>query len=92
VQTMRQSTTYQAILREGWQEGRQEGRQEGLVEGRISEAQRLVLRQGTKRFGEPDAATVAAVEAIQDILRLEAVHDRALDPDIHDWDELLRLS
>jgi predicted transposase YdaD len=85
---MQESTTYQAILREG----RQEGRQEGLVEGRISEAQRLVLRQGTKRFGEPDAATVAAVEAIQDILRLEAVHDRALDPDIHDWDELLRLS
>jgi hypothetical protein len=76
VQTMRESTTYQAILREG----------------RVSEAQRLVLRQGTKRFGEPDSATVAAVEAIKDIDSLETVHDRAVDPDIHDWDELLRTS
>ena len=78
VQTMRESTTYQAILREG--------RQEGKIEGE----QKLLLRQGTKRFGEPDAATLAAIEAIQDIDRLEAIGERILDPNIQDWNDLLR--
>ena len=78
---MQESTTYQAILREG--------RNEGLIEGRVTRERRLLVRLGTKRFGEPDPATVAALEAIQDVDRLEAVHDRALDPDIHEWDELL---
>ncbi|MGO8899064.1 MAG: Rpn family recombination-promoting nuclease/putative transposase [Isosphaeraceae bacterium] len=86
VQTMRQSTTYQAILREGWQEGRQEGRQEGKIEGE----QKLLLRQGTKRFGAPDAATLAAIEAMQDIDRLEAIGERILDPNIQDWNDLLQ--
>jgi len=72
---MRESTTYQAILREGWEEGR------------ISGARRMLFRQGTKRFGEPDATTVAALEAIQDIDRLEALGERILDPDLHDWDK-----
>ena len=79
---MRQSTTYQAILREG----RQEGRQEGKIEGE----QKLLLRQGTKRFGAPDAATLAAIEAIQDIDRLEAIGERILDPNIQDWNDLLQ--
>ncbi len=78
VQTMHQSTTYQAILREG--------RQEGKVEGE----QKLLLRQGTKRFGKPDAPTMAAIEAIQEIDRLEAIGERILDPNIRDWDDLLR--
>ena len=82
VQNMRQSTTYQAILREG----RQEGWQEGQVKGE----QKLLLRQGTKRFGKPDAATLAALEAIQDIDRLEALGERLLDPKIQDWNDLLR--
>jgi len=74
VQTMRESTTYQAILREG----------------RITGEQQLLLRLGTKRFGEPDATTVTAVEAIQDIDRLEALGERILDPDLLDWKDLLR--
>ena len=73
---MRESTTYQAILREG----------------RITGEQKLLQRQGTKRFGEPDATTVAAIEAIQDIDRLEALGERILDPGIRDWDDLLRTS
>ena len=72
VQNMRESTTYQAILREGRQEGKVEGEQE------------LLLRQGTKRFGEPDAATIAALEAIQDIDWLGALGERILDPNIQD--------
>lgn len=79
---MRQSTTYQAILREG----RQEGRREGKIEGE----QKLLLRQGTKRFGKPDAAIIAAIEAIQDSDRLEAIGERILDSNIKDWNDLLR--
>jgi predicted transposase YdaD len=75
VQTMRESTTYQAILREG----------------RITGEQQFLLRLGTKRFGEPDAATVTAIEAIQDIERLEALGERILNPDLHAWNDLLRM-
>jgi predicted transposase YdaD len=81
VQNMRESTTYQAILREG--------REEGLIEGRITGERRMLLRQGTKRFGAADATTVAAIEAIQDVDRLEALGERILDPNIHSWDDLL---
>jgi hypothetical protein len=75
---MRESTTFQAILREG--------RQEGIIVG----VQRVLLRQGTKRFGPPDPTTVTAIEAIKDIDQLEALLDRLLDADIHGGDDLLR--
>jgi predicted transposase YdaD len=78
VQTMHESTTYQAILREG------------RNEGRIAEAQRILLRQGTKRFRKPNSTTAAALEAIQDIDRLEALGERILDPDLQGWDDLLK--
>ena len=83
VRNMRESTTYQAVLKEG--------REEGRIAGRIEGDQRLLLRQGTKRFGEPDAATIAAIKAIQDVDRLEALGDRIVDPGIQTWDELLRM-
>jgi hypothetical protein len=78
---MKESTTYQATLRQGWIEG--------LGEGGIAEARRFLLRLGIKRFGEPDAATVASLEAIQDIDRLEALGERILESDIQDWGGLL---
>jgi hypothetical protein len=56
----------------------------------IEGEQRLLLRLGTKQFGEPDAATRAAIEAIHDIDRLEALGDRIIDADIRGWDDLLR--
>jgi hypothetical protein len=73
-QTMRESTTYQAILREG----------------SLTEARRMLVRQGTKRFGPPDAATVAAIEAIRDVDRLESLGERILEPNLRGWDDLLR--
>ncbi len=84
IQNMQESTTYQRILREGREEGLKKGLQEGILA-----VQRLALRLGRRRFSEPDAATIAQIEAIQDIDRLEALVDRALDPDVHDWDQLL---
>jgi predicted transposase YdaD len=94
---MQESTTYQAILREGREEGliedRQEGliegRQEGLIEGRIKGEQQLLVRQGTKRFGPPDAVVLTAIEAIRSVERLEALGERILDSDVRDWNSLL---
>jgi predicted transposase YdaD len=77
VQNMKESTTYQAIL------------QEGRIEGGIAEARRILLIQGTERFGEPDANTVAALEATEDLDRLESLGKRILKFDIQDWDGLL---
>jgi predicted transposase YdaD len=77
VANMHESTTYEAILREGRKEGRIAGEQE------------LLVRMGTKRFGKPDAATSAAIEAIRDVERLEALGERIIDPDVRDWNTLL---
>jgi hypothetical protein len=52
---MRESDTYQAILDE---------------EG-IREAQRILLRQGHKKFGEPDEATRRSVNELTDLEQLE---------------------
>lgn len=80
VRSMRESSTYQAILAEGRNEGRNEGRAE--------EARKLLLLQGAKRFGAPaDAPTRAALEAITDLSRLEELGARLLD--VSSWQELL---
>jgi hypothetical protein len=67
-----------------------DGRRHGAFEGRIDGAWRFLLRQGTKRFGQPDAAMIAAIEAIRDIDRLGVLGERLLDPDVNDWNDLLR--
>ena len=86
---MQESTTYQAILREGRKEGLVEGRNEGLIEGRITGERKLLVRQGTKKFGPPDAAILAAIESIRDQEQLEALGERILDADVRDWTHLL---
>jgi predicted transposase YdaD len=78
-----ESTTYQAILREG----REEGREEGLAMGRVEEARAILLRQGTKRFGTPSDQIRAALAGITQIERLEVLTERLLD--VESWDELL---
>jgi hypothetical protein len=75
---MRESPTYQAILREG------------RAEGHVTGEQRILLRQGTKRFGWPEAEMLGALEAIQDIERLESLGARILEPELRNWDDLLR--
>ncbi len=88
VHTVKESTTYQKILRDGKAEGLIEGR----AEGHIEEARRIVLRQGTRRFGKPDATVLAALEAIGDVDRFEVLTDRILDADVSDWNSLLGLA
>lgn len=76
VRAMRESDTYQAIL--------DEGREEGRVQG----AQRTLLSQGRKKFGEPDQATRNALLAITDPERLERLGERLLE--VSSWSDLLQ--
>lgn len=85
VQGMKESATYQEIVREGMQEGREQG----IVQGRTAEARSLLLRQGSKRFGPPDAAVRERLEAIVHLPHLEALFDRVLDGTCTSWGELL---
>ena len=88
---MKESVTYQKILREGLAkglvEGRAEGRVEGRVEGLVEGERRILRRQGTRRFGKPDTHIEAALDAIADLERLEQLSDRVLE--VKTWDELL---
>ncbi len=49
-----------------------------LKEGRIAEAKRLVIRQGRTRFGRLPRVIRAAIEAIDDLDRLEHLAERIL--------------
>jgi hypothetical protein len=71
---MRESTTYQVILRGG----------------RVSEAQGLLTFMGEIRFGSPDERIVGEIEAIGDVEHLESLSRRVVDTNVHDWDDLLR--
>ena len=71
VRAMHDSDTYQAILDEGC----------------VDELHRTLLRQGRKRFGEPDERIRQAICDVQDRDRLEQLSERLLD--VACWDELL---
>ena len=70
---MHQSTTYERILREG----------------RLGEAHRIIRRQGTQKYGEPDPTTTDALDAIVDLDQLEALSDKILRSDVKSWSDLL---
>lgn len=76
---MKESVTYQAILREG--------KAEGLAEGQAKEARRILLLQGRSRFGEPTPEVIAAVNALADVNKLEELSVRLLQ--VSSWQELL---
>ena len=77
---MRESSTYQAILREG--------RDEGIILGRITEAQRTIILQGTSKFGKPTAEQREKVETETSREQLEIWLLSLLDAP--DWNTLLR--
>jgi predicted transposase YdaD len=72
---MEESSTYQLIV------------SRGEAKGKLEEARKLLLRQGRKKFGEPDSTTLSAVESVTDLGRLEALSDHLLDVD--SWQALL---
>ena len=77
VRDMKESSTYQAIL------------EEGRNEGSAAEARRLLLLQGTERFGDPDESTRLALERINSVELLERLSIRLLK--VSSWEELLAL-
>ena len=87
VLAMEDSVTYQAILRKGRAAGLAEGKAEGMAEGKVKEAKQIVLRMGRKRLGPPAPHVVEAIEAIDELGRVEVLVDRLLD--VSSWDELL---
>jgi hypothetical protein len=78
----------QALGQTWEQELLQRGQEIGMQKGIAVGVRALLLRRGHKRFGEPDAATIAALEAINDLARLERMSD-ALDLDVSGWAEML---
>ncbi|HEY3244011.1 MAG TPA: hypothetical protein VGM03_11750 [Phycisphaerae bacterium] len=91
VRGMRESTTYREIFEEGesvgLSRGLSKGEAVGLSKGELAEARRLLLLVGGKHFGPPDPQTVAAIQAVNSLERLETLHARILDA--ASWQELL---
>jgi hypothetical protein len=76
LQVMHQSSTYATYER--------------LVrEGRVGEARRIIRRLGKLKYGDPDDAIIAALDAIVDLDRLEAMSDKILRPEVTTWADLL---
>ncbi len=63
VVSMKESSTYQAIL--------EEGRVEGRNEGALAEARKVLRLQGEEAFGPPDARITVLIERLNDLTRLE---------------------
>lgn len=78
VTNMEESDTYQAIL--------EKGIDRGVRRGRFEEARDALLRLGRRRFGPPDAAALALVDAVTELARLERLQERVLD--VGTWKEL----
>jgi len=78
---MEESVTYQAILRQG--------EAKGLVKGKLEEARKNLLLVGTKCLGDPSKAATAAVEALDDLIRLEQLIVAAVEA--KSWEALLGL-
>ncbi len=68
---MRESVTYMAIVEEG----------------RAEEAKKLLILLGRKRFGPPSETTIAALEELTDLDRLEHLSERLLE--VSSWEALL---
>lgn len=78
VVSMKESSTYQAIL--------EEGRTEGQVQGAISEARKLLRLRGEEVFGPPDARISAVIERLNDLTQLEELFKRV--GRVGSWQEL----
>src|SRR5579884_337636 len=63
VMSMKESSTYQAIL--------EEGRAEGQIQGALAEARKVLRLLGEEAFGPPDARTLAFIERMDDLAQLE---------------------
>ena len=87
VQKMRESSTYQMIVREGMQEGRREGMREGMREGlsvgMLDGERRSLILQGTRKFGALSDAHREKIESAPSREQLEVWLLSVLDAS--DW-------
>jgi hypothetical protein len=88
--SMKESVTYQAILREGKAEGIVEGEAKGEAKGEAREARKMLLLVGRKKFGNPSPEVQASLDALVDVKRLEELTVRVIDA--AGWQDLLGLS
>ena len=82
-----ESSYYRLIVEEGMKEGMKEGIKKGVLAGKMEESRRVILRLGQIRFGPPSEDVHKAIEAINDVDRLEQLSDRLLG--VSSWAELL---
>lgn len=80
--SMKESTTYQAIL----EEGRLEGRTEGQTQGAIAEARKLLRLRGEEAFGPADTPIIVAIEQLNDLRQLEELFKCVSS--VRSWQEL----
>lgn len=83
VMQMEESSTYQAILQRGVQQGLRMAHQEALTEAR-----KVLVRAGEPKLGSPNASVLAALDAIQDVTRVEILAGRIFSAS--SWDDLLK--
>ncbi|MFC1706220.1 DUF4351 domain-containing protein, partial [Planctomycetota bacterium] len=69
---------------------REEGLKKGREQGRLEGAKRVLLRLGTKRFGDPEPSKRAAIDRLESLDELETLTDALLDAT--DWDDLLSMN
>ncbi len=74
VVSMKESSTYQAIL------------EEGRGEGAVAEARKLLRLRGEEAFGPPDDRIIAIIEQLNDLARLEELFKRV--GRVGSWQEL----
>jgi hypothetical protein len=77
--------TYADVMLE---EGMRKGKREGQLEGRAIEARKIIVRQGTRKLGEPKPIEIAALDSISDLDRLERMSDRVHE-EVSSWADLL---
>ena len=87
---LEESTTYQYLIKKGMDKGRDEGRDEGFQSGReigLHALRKIVVNNGTRRFGIPSPEKIASLQKIDDINRLELLAERIFEA--QNWDDLL---
>ena len=61
----------------------------GKTKGRAERSQEILLRQGRKKFGEPESAILEALQAIIDPEHFDRLSDAILDAAT--WPDLLKV-
>jgi predicted transposase YdaD len=79
IRGIEESSVYQGIFAKG--------EAKGLAEAEVKARRNILLRQGRRKWGEPDESVLARIAAIGDLGRLNLLSDRILDATT--WDDLL---